>query len=409
MKFLNNIDLLQNELRNGRIHVLSGDPADPVSGQIYFNSNDGRLKVYDGTTWQYASGLFTNDDISATADIDITKLDTDVLARANHTGTQLASTISDFDTQVQSNRLDQMAAPTASVDFNDQYITGLLDPDQPQDAATKAYVDAVSVGLDIKQSVHAATTGNITLANEQTIDTSVALLAGDRVLVKDQTDATENGIYVVVDGGAWTRAADAVQGKLTSGAFVFVEQGDLNANNGYVLSTPNPITIGTTELHWTQFSGAGQVTAGDGLTKDGNRIDAVGTTDRISVSADAIDIDENYAGQTSIDTVGTISTGTWEGDAVAVAHGGTGATDADGAKTNLGFTTRYAVNVGNGTNTSFVITHNLGTRDCIVQVRETGGSYAQVQVDVEYTTTNSVTLEFASAPSANAYRVIVIG
>jgi hypothetical protein len=409
MKFLNNIDLQQNELQKAKIHVLGTDPESPVAGQIYFNSSDGRLKIYDGTDWRYASALFTNADISSSAAIELSKLETDPLDRANHTGTQTASTISDFDDQVHTSRLDQMAAPEADVDWNDYKITGLADPDDPQDAATKAYVDAVSIGLDVKQSARAATTADIVLANLQTLDTSVTLIAGDRVLVKDQDDATENGIYVVVAGGAWTRADDAVQGKLNAGAFVFVEEGDLNASNGYVLSTPNPVTIGDDDITWVQFSGAGEITAGDGLTKDGNRLDVGGTTDRIVVNSDSVDIDENYAGQASIDTLGTVATGTWEADTIAVDYGGTGATDAAGAKTNLGFTTTYAANVGNSSDTSFVITHDMDTRDCIVQVRENGGSYAQVQVDVEYTTANSVTLNFASAPTANAYRVIVIG
>lgn len=407
MKFLNNIDLQKNELQKAVIHTLASDPLTPVAGQIYFNTADGRLKIYDGADWFYASGLFTNVDISGTAAIELSKLATDPLARANHTGTQTASTISDFDDQVHASSLDQLATPEANVDWNDYKITGLADPYDPQDAATKAYVDAVSIGLDVKQSARAATVADITLANEQTVDT-VPLIAGDRVLVKDQTNATENGIYVVADMAPWTRADDAVQDKLNSGAFVFVEEGGL-AGNGYVLSSPNPITIGTDDIIWVQFSGAGQITAGDGLTKDGNTIDVVGTADRIIANADSIDIDANYVGQTSITTLGTVDTGTWEADTVAVAYGGTGATDAAGAKTNLEFMTRYAANVGNTIDTSFVITHNLATKDCTVQVRETSSPYGQVQVDVEYTTGNSVTVIFASAPAVNAYRVIVIG
>ena len=158
-----------------------------------------------------------------------------------------------------------------------------------------------------------------------------------------------------------------------------------------------------------QFSGAGEITAGDGLTKDGNRLDVVGTADRIIANADSIDIDANYVGQTSITTLGTVDTGTWEADTIAVSYGGTGATDAAGAKTNLEFMTRYAVNVGNTMDTSFVITHDMGSKDCMVQVRENDSPYGQVQVDVEYTTIDSVTVTFASAPAANAYRVIVIG
>jgi hypothetical protein len=408
MKFLNNIDLQKNELQNAKVHALATDPSSPVAGQIYFNTADGRLKIYDGASWRYASGLFANADISATAAIALSKLATDPLARANHTGTQTASTISDFDTQVRTNRLDQMTAPTASVSFNSQKITSLAEPSDPSDAATKGYVDAIAVGLDPKASARVATTADITLSGTQTID-GVAVIAGDRVLVKSQTDGEDNGIYVVA-AGAWARSSDAnSSAEVTAGMFVFVEEGTTNADSGWILATNNPITLDTTPLSFVQFSGAGQIVAGSGLTKTGNTLDVGGTADRITVNSDTVDIASTYAGQSTITTLGTIATGTWQGTDVGVLYGGTGASDAAGAKTNLGFMTRSAANVGDGAATSYVVTHSLNTRDCTVQVRETSGSYSQVQVDVEYTTADTITLVFASAPSASAYRVIVIG
>lgn len=407
-KFLNNIDLQKNELRNAKVHALATDPSSPVAGQVYFNTADGRLKIYDGSAWRYASGLFTNDDISATAAIALSKLATDPLARANHTGTQSASTISDFDSQVRTSRLDQMALAATNVDLNNQRIVGLADPVNAQDAATKSYVDAFAVGLDPKQSVRAATTEDINLSGTQTID-GVTLVAGNRVLVKNQDTASENGIYTVASG-AWSRASDAdSDAEVTAGLFTFVEEGTANADSGWVLATDNPITVGTTALTFVQFSGAGQIDAGDGLTKTGNTLNVVGTAGRISVSANAVDIATNYAGQATIDTVGTITTGTWNGTPIGVSYGGTGATDAAGAKTNLGFITRYATDIGDSTSTDIVITHNLNTRDATVQVREAGSPYEQVNVDVEYTTTNTVTLRFAVAPAVNAYRAIVMG
>ena len=408
MKFLNNVDLQKNELQNAKIQALATDPASPVAGQVYFNTADGRLKIYDGTTWRYASGLFTDADIATTAAIALSKLATDPLARANHTGTQTASTISDFDAQVQTNRLDEMSAPTASVSLNSQKITNLAEPTSASDAATKGYVDATAVGLDPKPSVLVATTENITLSGTQTID-GVAVTSGDRVLVKNQSTGSENGIYVV-SGSAWTRSSDAnTSAEVTAGMFVFVESGTVNADSGWILATDGAITLDTTSLSFVQFSGAGQITAGNGLTKSGNTLDVGGTADRITVNADSVDIASTYAGQSTITTVGTVATGTWEATDVGVAHGGTGASDAAGATTNLGFMTRYAALVGDGSATSYVVTHSLNTRDCIVQVRENSGSYEQVQVDVEYTSVNSVTVKFATAPSANAYRVIVIG
>lgn len=251
-----------------------------------------------------------------------TKVTTDAKGRvtsgttlsASDIPTLTASKVSDFDTQVRSSRLDQMAAPTASVSLNSHKITNLATPTADSDAATKAYVDATKQGLDVKESVHAATTANITLSGTQTID-GVALVAGDRVLVKNQTTASANGIYVVASG-AWTRADDFdTSGKVTPGAFTFVEEGTTQADSGWVLTTDGTITLGTTGLAFTQFSGAGQIIAGAGLTKSGSTLD-VGTASasRIVVNADSIDLATIGTAGTyrsvTVDAYGRVSSGT---------------------------------------------------------------------------------------------------
>jgi hypothetical protein len=168
-------------------------------------------------------------------------------------------------------------------------ITGLALPTVDSDAANKAYVDQVAQGLDAKASVRAATTANITLSGTQTIDT-VALIAGDRVLVKDQGTASENGIYEVASG-SWTRTSDTNAWTELISAFVFVEDGTANGNNGYVCTVKSGGTLGVTAVTWVQFSGAGQITAGNGMTKTGNTLN-VGTASvtRIVVNADDIDL-----------------------------------------------------------------------------------------------------------------------
>ena len=223
--------------------------------------------------------------------------------------------------------------------------------------ATKAYVDATKSGLDIKDSVKLATTaalatltysqangtltgsGNGSINASSGLGQSVTLAANDRVLVKDQAESRQNGIYVVTTVGGsesfvLTRADDANSStNFTGGSFVFVEQGT-NANNGYVFTHDDEPTLtnatlsNNTQLPVSQFSGAGQITAGDGLTKSANTINAVGTSNRISVSANAIDISTSYVGQTSITTLGTITTGTWNGSTLGSAYGGTGLTAA---------------------------------------------------------------------------------
>jgi len=185
--------------------------------------------------------------------------------------------------------------------------------------------------LSVKDAVRAATTAsNITLSGLQTID-SVSLVANDRVLVKNQSIQSENGIYVVASG-SWARATDADAGssEITGGTFLFVQEGTLNADTGWVCTNDGVVLVGTTALTFTQFSGAGQVIAGTGLTKTGNSIDVIGTANRITVNADSIDIAGNYAGQSTITTLGAINTGTWSATTVAVAYGGTGVTTSTG-------------------------------------------------------------------------------
>ena len=209
----------------------------------------------------------------------------------------------------------------------------------------KSYVDAVANGLDVKASVRVATTANlsgtynngngtITAGSNGAISVDgVTLSVNDRVLVKDQTTQTQNGFYKVTatgSGGAafvLTRTPDAdAASELTGGAFTFVEEGTANADNGYVLTTNGTPTLGTTAITFEQFSGAGQISAGAGLTKTGNTIDVVGTADKITVAANAVTIASTYVGQSSITTLGTITTGTWNGTAIAATSGGTGLT-----------------------------------------------------------------------------------
>jgi hypothetical protein len=352
------------------------------------------------------------------------------LSRANHTGTQLAATISDFDTQVRTSRLDQMAVPTASVSMNSQRITNVLDPTSPQDAATKAYVDATVQGLDIHPSVRIASTTNISGTYSATGGTSgrgqftamsnaaidgVTPAVNNRVLLKDQSTPAQNGWWVITTlgtgaNGVWDRAPDAdSDAEVTAGAFTFVEEGTANADTGWVLTTNNPITLGGasgTSLAFAQFSSAGTITAGNGLTKTGNTIDVVGTANRISVAADSIDIDAAYVGQASITTLGTITTGTWTGTAIAVANGGTGGTSAAAAKTNLGFTTKFT-SLLTGSSTTYTIAHGLGVNTCLAQVKEVATD-AVVWPDITVDATN-VVITFATAQTSNAFRVTVIG
>ena len=184
------------------------------------------------------------------------------------------------------------------VNVNNSRITNVTDPTQAQDAATKQYVDSLKQALDVKDSVRVASTANVSLTNGSSgleagdsID-GVTLAAGDRVLLKNQGTASENGIYVAVaSGGTPARSADAnTSAEVTSGMFMFVEEGTTNGDNGFVLTTNDTITLGSTSLTFTQFSGAGQVVAGDALSKSGNTLNVNDDNITLEVNTDALRI-----------------------------------------------------------------------------------------------------------------------
>jgi len=351
--FLYPIDLNKLELLNALFQNLASAPSSPAAGQFYFDTVDNCLKVYTGSAWDRLDEGY-------------------LLARANHTGTQLAATISDFDTQVRTSRLDQMAAPTADVSLNSHKLTNVTTPSASSDAATKGYVDGVASGLSWKDAARAATTANITLSGAQTID-GVSVIAGDRVLVKAQTTGSENGIYVAA-AGAWARSADAdTSAEVKAGLALYVNEGTTNGNAAFVLTTDDPITLGTTALTFAQLSSGGTSYSADETT-----LHLAGTT--FGIKSDYV---------------------------APVANGGTGASTAAGARTNLSAVTAYSADIGDGSTTDIVVTHNLGTRDVICAIYATASPYSEVSVKIDHTSINTVTVHFAVAPASGAYRIVI--
>lgn len=306
------IDLLKNELQNARIQNLTWAPSSPVVGQIYTDTTAGSgneiFYMYIWTGWAEVA----------------------------------------FMARVLTKRLDQFAAPNTSLAMNSQKITGLADPTLAQDAATKAYVDALVNGTDWKQSVRAISTTNITLSGTQTVD-GVSLIAGDRILVAGQSTASANGIYVVA-AGAWSRSTDADgAGEVTANMAVFVEEGTTNADTQWRLTTNNPITIWTTSLTFAQIGASTSYTNGTGLTLVGN----------------TFALDRSLAA------------------------------------------TAYSATFGDGTSTSFNIDHNLNsTRKLAVQfIKESNGE--PYMFDWTYSTANRIIVTAPTAPAANEFRVNV--
>lgn len=363
-KFLTNIDLVKNQILNAVLHIVAGTPSSPVEGQIWYDGTADRLKYHD------ASGVrtpWTADGDIPNAEITNAKLATNPLDRGNHTGSQTASTISDLATTVQAYTLDQFADAAADVAMGGFKITGLGSPSAGTDAANRNYVDAAVAGLNWKQSVRAASTAAVTLAtafeNGDTID-GVTLATGDRILIKDQSSQTENGIYTVNASGAPTRATDADTGSELLGAAVMVREGT-QANTQWVQTTDGTITLGSSNIVWSQFGGSTTYTAGDGLTLTGNDFDVnVGTG--IEISGDAVVIDTDVVVR------------------------------------------KFAASIGNNSSTTLTVTHNLNTLDVIVQIYEISTGETVV-ADVDRTGVNAVDVIFAVAPTTNQYRVVVHG
>jgi hypothetical protein len=225
-------------------------------------------------------------------------------------------------------KISDLNAPTASVAFGSQKITGLADPTAAQDGATKAYVDAVAQGLRFKDPARVATTANITLSGTQTID-GVSVIAGDRVLVKNQSTTSQNGFYVVA-AGAWSRSSDADTWAELVSAFCFVSEGSTQGDTSYVCTVDAGGTLGTTPVTFVQFGSATSYSAGNGLGLSGNVFSVLANGTSLDISSSGVKVSATYAGQTSITTLGTVATGTWNGTTVDVAHGGTGATTLTG-------------------------------------------------------------------------------
>lgn len=323
------------------------------------------------------------------------------------------------------------------LDLTNQRIINLADPSAATDAATRQYVDAVARGLNWKQSARAATTTNGTLAtayeNGDTLD-GVTLATGDRILLKDQTTGSENGIYVVAASGAPTRATDMPAASDGKGVAVTVTSGTVNADRVYI-QTADTATVGTNALTWSQLGGGGTVyTAGDGLSEspagtfnvatgtgletssDAVRIAAaaagagltggagsalaVGAGNGITVNADDVALATSTAGAGLTYTTGVLAVGAGTGISVA----------ADAVAVDTAVVSRHvAANVGDGSATQIDVTHNLGTYDVSVTLFVNSGSREDVDPDVSRPDTNTVRLNFAGAPSSGQYRVVVQG
>lgn len=344
-KFLTPIDLVGNELQNARIQNLATPPSNPGSGAPYFDTALGTLRFWNGGEW----------------------VSTD--ARQAPLNSISPTRITNFNSVVVSFRLDQFAVPTAAINFNNQKLTNVPVPSGPGEAAEYSWVigqvQSAASGISSKAPVKAvATTNVVTLAGTQIVDT-VAVALDDRVLLTAQTAAYQNGVWIV-KAGAWVRPTTSDNmAELTPGA-TWLAIGGSNAGSLYRMATTGTITVGTTPISIVQFSSGQSYTAGNGLT------------------------------------------GTSTFSVLTVAGGGITA-GPSGVQVDATVVRKFALPIGDGSATSFVIPHGLATRDVTVRIYMAAAPGTEVEAQVDHTDANSVTILFASAPAVNAYRVVVQG
>lgn len=387
--YLTPIQMGGNAVLGFRFENLAVAPGTPYGGgHSYYDTALAAWQYYDGTVWRNPR------------------------ARADHTGTQLAATISNFAATAQSyslnlfaaptanvsfggfkitgigaatvagdaadfafvrnSRLDQFSAPTVAVPMNGQKLTGLGAPTVAGDSAEYSWVigqvQSAAAGIASKPPVNAVATANVVLATN-----GLAAVGGytpvdnDRILVVGQTANTENGVYNA-HAAAWTRTTvdGAAPGEIEPGAMWLAVSGTA-AGSQYRVATTGTIVLGTTPLSIVQF-GAGQTyTQGNGITLTGS----------------AFSVNPAASG------------------GILVAAGGVSVDPAI-------VTRKFAQTIGDGTATAYVVTHNLNTQDVGFSMRLLA-TQAGVEVDWAATSVNAVTVTFATAPAANAYRTVIVG
>lgn len=396
MKFLSAIDLTKLELQNARIQNLAAAPGSPVEGQVYFDTVLHQFGCYSNSVWVYLGASVSNaitravvaggaGELIVAAGADrsaqayttagLVKIAAGIVAAAvagtDYTTPAGAESLTNKTIDASANTLTNLALSMFAANVIDTDVTLAANSNSrvATQAAIKAYVDAIAQGTKWKAPVRVATTGPLTLAtafeNGDTVD-GVALVTGDRILLKDQAAGAENGIYTVNASGAPTRAVDADTAAEVLGMVVDVLEGTVNADTSWICTNNATITLGTTALVFVDF-----------------------------IKANVPAATTSIAGKVILATLAEAEAKTDTGKALTAA-----------SIANFGIKKTFTI--GDGVTTAIACSHNLGTKEVIVQLRQASDD-AVVNADIVQTSTSVTTITFAVAPASNAIKVVIIG
>lgn len=396
MKVLNFLDLVKNELRNGVIQNLASAPSSPLEGQIYFDTVLHQFGCFQNSAWVYLSAGVSNaitrasvaggaNELIVAAGADrsaqayttngLLKIAAAVVATAvsgtDYTTPAGAESLTNKTINASSNTISNLTTGlfASNVVDTDGTLAANSDTRLASQKAVATYVQANIQGAQWKSPVRAATTANGTLAtayaNSQVID-GVTLVTGDRILLKNQTTGTENGIYTVNASGAPTRGLDMDAATEVKGAVCDVLEGTANTDTAWINTNTGTVTLGTTSLTFIDFVKTNVPAAS---TTIAGKVQLAQTTDTAARSSTTLAV-----------------------------------TPASLAATPQ----KFSATIGDGSTTAIAVTHSLGTQDIVVSVRD-ASTNAGIIVDWTATSTSVATITFSVAPASNAYKVVIVG